>query len=138
MEKRTSGTQGRQETAGGGHDIFSQTLWVDFSRINLTFSALSRATFSSPTHCLCEVHLVPLGSSLAPGSVRAHSPARCLLDLIACGCHSKPFLHFPQVPKATQRVIRRTLNRTQLIRRGPISFTSVLPEVVFPLRITPL
>ena len=57
VEKRTSGTQGRQETAGGGHDIFSQTLWIDFSRINLTFSALSRAIFSSPTHCLCEVHM---------------------------------------------------------------------------------
>ena len=64
---------------------------------------------------------------------------RLLISLVAASpSDSEPSLHFPQLPKVTQKVTRGTVSRTQLLRQvGLIFLTLLLPEVVFPLIVIP-
>lgn len=133
MWKRTSGTQGRQLEEG--MIFFSQTLWIDFLCINLTFPPLTRAIFSFITHCLYEVHLsiwfFPcIWVSKSSASLQCVS---LISVLMAETVVLEPYFHFPQRPKVTQIVLEATLNRTQLIKRGPVASTLLLSEVVLPL-----
>ena len=81
-----------------------------------------------------------LSSSLPPGLRQLSLPMRRLLtSLVAASpSDSEPSLHFPQLPKVTQKVTRGTVSRTQLLRQvGLIFLTLLLPEVVFPLIVIP-
>lgn len=197
VEKRTSGTQGRQETAEGGHDIFSSNSmdWLYMYKPHIFPYEQSNIFFSNPLSvwgpCAHLVPLLYLGLrefillqgvylisllvvatvnlfSIFPSSPRSlrelqlsfHlqslSVSSCLFAFIKASCHvgsclvEKPMCQTLssfqptaregglQIEPLTQRVTWGTLNRTQLIRCSPISFTSLLSEVVFLLRIIPL
>ena len=81
-----------------------------------------------------------LSSSLALGLRELSLPRdACWTSLVAAAAFDlEPSLHLPQLPNVTQRASRGTVSRTQLLRQvGLIFFTSLLPEVVFPLTLIP-